>query len=81
MQTSVFLIAKLFVTEYTANCWPGKNSPAVEHCHRDEGLPSSEARKTKADEKMDKISSEGPRGLVELKPLKAALNRRLPQWP
>ena len=45
------------------------------------GLPPSEARKTKADEKMDKISPEGPRGLVELKLLKAALNRRLPTWP
>lgn len=55
-----------------------KNSPAAEHCHGDEGLPSSEARKTKAVEKMDKISPEGLRGLVEFKLLKAALNRSLP---
>lgn len=58
-----------------------QNGPAAEHCHGDEGLPSSGARKTKADEKMDKISPEGPRGLVEFKLLKAALNRNLPTWP
>lgn len=57
-----------------------KNSPVAGHCRGDEGLPSSEARKTKADEKMDKISPEGRRGLVEFKLLKAALNR-LPTWP
>lgn len=43
--------------------------------------PSSEARKTKADKKMDEMSPEGLRGLVEFTLFKAALNSRLPAWP
>lgn len=78
MQTSIFLIAKLFVTEHTTLLSARKKTAQQPNCHGDEGLPSSAAKKTKADEKMDKISPEGLRGLVEFKLLKAALNRRLP---
>lgn len=83
MQTSIFLIAKLLVTEtyYLLSARKKKKtqtSPAAENCPGEEGLSSSEERKAKAEEKMDQINPEGLRDPVEVSTPQGCFKWQLP---
>lgn len=82
MQTSIFLIAKLLVTEtyylLSARKKKTQTSPAAENCPGEEGLSSSEERKAKAEEKMDQINPEGLRDPVEVSTPQGCFKWQLP---